>query len=70
MTTTELRLKRKDVRIVTLRVVKQNVKDGYVKVMVKSLTMSAHTARVDSRMYPLVLNLVTQIVFGNPRGHN
>ena len=68
MTITELRLKRKDVQTEIVRVVKLNAQGVYIKVTEKSLTMSAPTVLGDSKVYQLVLQVVTQIVYGNHHG--
>jgi hypothetical protein len=70
MNTTELQRKRRDVQTEIVHVVKLSVTDVYIKVTEKSLTMSAPTVLGDLRTYQLVLSLVTQIVYGNPRGHS
>lgn len=69
MSTTVHPHKRSGGRTEIVRVVKLNVTGVSIKVMAKSSTMLVRIGRVDSRMYPLVLNLVTQIVFGNLNGH-
>lgn len=58
-------LKRKDVQIEIVRVVKLSARDVYLKVTEKSLTMSAPTVLGDSKTYQLVSLVVTQIVYGN-----
>jgi hypothetical protein len=68
MTTTELLRKRKDVQIAIVHVVKLSARDAYIKVTEKSLTMSAPIVWADSRVYQLVLQVVTQIVYGNHHG--
>lgn len=60
--------KRKDARKEIVRVVLHSVKDGYIRVTVKSLTMSGSTGRVVSVMCRQELSAVMQIVFASLRG--
>ena len=64
-----LHSKRSGVRTEIVRVVEQNAKVVYIKVMDASLTMSAHTDGGGLRMFQLAWLVVTRIAYGNLNVH-
>lgn len=66
----ELHCKRNAARIVIVQGVRRSVREGYIRVTEKSLTMSGPTGEVVLRTSQLAWFLVTQIGLGNLSVHN